>query len=100
MFTLANVEYDGWKIYLTPLHGMTGEIFDPPTRTVLIDPVECGLEKAAAHAVAHLRLKHHLTAVGDYTEAHCDEADREADKVLRASAWRLEPLTVPLVMVT
>lgn len=97
MFTLAHIEYDGWKIHLTPLHGLTGEICDPPTRTFLIDPTGSTLELAAAHAIAHLTLRHHLAAPVDFSSEHCDEADEEAERVLRMCAWRLEKTSVPML---
>ena len=89
MFTLSPVRHDGWIIHLTALCGLSGEIFDPPTRTVLIDPTSTSLEVAAAHAIAHLNMKHHLTE-GDFTEDQCDDADREAVFVLAASSWVLQ----------
>lgn len=89
MFSLSPVHYDGWTINLTCLLPMTGEICDPPTRTFLIDPSGSTLEVAAAHAVAHLMLKHHLTTAGDFTEEHCDTADIEAERLLRTHTWQL-----------
>ena len=90
MFTLSPVVYDGFFIHLTD--AVEGEEFDLPARKVLVNPVGSSLETAAAHAVAHIRLRHHLTARGDFTEAQCDEADEVGQLVLLGSTWQLHPL--------
>lgn len=78
--------YDGWTIFLTRLHGVAVEIFDKPTRTVLIDPTAHGPKVAIAHATAHIALRHHLDcADGVFTEIQELKADTHARDLLAAA---------------
>ena len=70
--------FDGWQIQLTPLHGVCGEVFDKPSRTIIVDPTTVGRTMAIAHAASHIALKHHLVAGDWFTEDQCDAADVRA----------------------
>ena len=77
--------FDGWTIHTTDLYGVSGEVFDPPTRTVLVDPAGTGRLYAIEHVKAHLRLRHHLHG-RRLTDAECEAADAEAERVLSIRA--------------
>lgn len=79
--TQSACRFDGWQIKLTPLHGVCGEVFDKPSRTIVVDPVNVGPTMAVAHAASHLALRHHLEAGDWFTEDQCDAAD------VRALEW-------------
>ena len=87
-------QFDGWQIRLTPLHGVCGEVFDKPSRTIIVDPTTVGRTMAIAHAASHIALKHHLVAGDWFTEDQCDAADVRAidwAKVILDWAQSLEP---------